>query len=376
MPKLTKTLTVFLASPSDVNEERKIVKKVINELNTTALKPFNINLELLSWENSTYPNAGQYPQHVINNQIGDEYDIFIGILWTRFGIPTRKFLSGTLEEFERAYSRKDNNNLKICFYFKNEPVDLYKIDLSQFQKVKDFKEKLSSLGVYYWEFQNSHFEENLRNHLLNIVHNWNALNIENNDLNVELTNDEDEEGFFELFEEMCSLFQKVTRDLNNYNDLTLHNNAMLTHYTEKLDQNPNDFKVRKKIINDTSEHIDDFSKKAKSLFDLIELNFEKALKKFDKFLDIYPEIHNIENAKELETMLRALDSTILAIPIMIQGNSNLLSSVKQLPRMTTNLNKSKKTLIFTLEPFVSYLKELENKFINIQQKGFKLLSPP
>ncbi|MGQ9373299.1 DUF4062 domain-containing protein [Acinetobacter tandoii] len=105
MPKQTTTLSIFLASPSDVNNERIIVKKVIEELNSISLKPFNIQLELINWENSTHPGFGSYPQDVINNQIGDDYDIFIGILWARFGTPTNKAESGTLEEFERAYSR-------------------------------------------------------------------------------------------------------------------------------------------------------------------------------------------------------------------------------------------------------------------------------
>lgn len=147
MPKQITTLSVFLASPSDVNSERLIVKNVIEELNQTVLKFSNLHFDLLNWENSTYPSFGEYPQDVINRQIGDEYDIFIGILWSRFGTPTDKAESGTLEEFERAYYRiKNNQNLEICLYFKTEPVDPYKIDLIQFQKVKEFRENLPKLG--------------------------------------------------------------------------------------------------------------------------------------------------------------------------------------------------------------------------------------
>ncbi len=76
MAKQITTLSIFLASPSDVANERNIVKRVIDELNNTSLKPFNIQLELLNWENSTFPSFGAYPQDVINNQIGDDYDIF------------------------------------------------------------------------------------------------------------------------------------------------------------------------------------------------------------------------------------------------------------------------------------------------------------
>ena len=42
---------------------------------------------------------GSDPQQIINSQVSDEYDIFIGILWTRFGTPTERAGSGTEEEF-------------------------------------------------------------------------------------------------------------------------------------------------------------------------------------------------------------------------------------------------------------------------------------
>ena len=64
MAKQITTLSIFLASPSDVANERNIVKRVIDELNNTSLKPFNIQLELLNWENSTFPSFGAYPQDV------------------------------------------------------------------------------------------------------------------------------------------------------------------------------------------------------------------------------------------------------------------------------------------------------------------------
>lgn len=375
MPKQITTLSIFLASPSDVNDERVKVKKVIDELNITALKPLNMQFELINWENSTYPSFGSYPQEVINNQI-DDYDIFMGILWARFGTPTLKTMSGTLEEFERAYARIHKNDLEICIYFKTDPVDPYKIDISQFQKVKDFKDSLSKLGGYHWDFLSQNFEATLRQHLLKISQTWNQRSekkVQQIEQSIIDTDDEDE-GFYELFEDINTLFQQVTADLTSYNDLTLSHNAILNHYTKKLDENPNDFKARKKIIDDTSEHMIDFSKKSKVKFNLIESNFDKAFYKFDKFLKIYPDIHNADNAKELEIMLKAFDHTIVAIPIMAQGNKSFLNAIKELPKMTTNLNRSKKLMISTLEPFIQYIDGLESKFISLQKKGFDLLS--
>lgn len=379
MPKQVTTLSIFLASPSDVAEERNTVKKVIDELNTTLLKSLNIQLELLNWENSTHPSFGAYPQDVINNQIGDDYDIFLGIFWTRCGTPTNKSQSGTLEEFDRAYLRQKKSRVEICLYFKADPADLYKIDLLQFQKVKDFKESVSKLGGYHWSFLSNEFETLIRNHLFKITQEWEQKKIDiSHQLNLEtainIDDCEDEQGIFELFEDFTNHFKQVTESLNTYNDLAEQNNSMMNYYTKKLDQNPDDFQIRKKIINDTSDHLNNFAKKVKSQYELIEKNFELGFNKFDKFLNIYSDIHNFENKQHLTIMLKAFDNTIIAIPIMLKGSISFLEAIKQMPRMTTSLNRSKKALISSLEPFISYMQKLEITIKSIQVKGFDLLS--
>ncbi|NAR65199.1 hypothetical protein GPS57_15750 [Acinetobacter haemolyticus] len=88
MPQQHIVLNVFLASPSDVAYERDVIQNIINELNKTWSKNLNLRLELLRWETDVIPNFGEYSQDVINQQIGNNYDIFIGLLWSRFGMPT------------------------------------------------------------------------------------------------------------------------------------------------------------------------------------------------------------------------------------------------------------------------------------------------
>ena len=81
-------IRVFVASPGDVQRERDSLLGVINELNRAldSLAPrAGLRLELARWETDAYPEMGR-PQAVINRQIAP-YDIFIGILWKRFGTP-------------------------------------------------------------------------------------------------------------------------------------------------------------------------------------------------------------------------------------------------------------------------------------------------
>ncbi|MER0041103.1 hypothetical protein [Pseudomonas sp. MGal98] len=103
MPRNETILNVFIASPSDVSDERKILDSVINELNKTWSKSLKLRLEPIKWETDAYPNFGPYSQDVINNQIDDDYDIFIAIFWSKIGTKTPAAQSGTIEEFERAY---------------------------------------------------------------------------------------------------------------------------------------------------------------------------------------------------------------------------------------------------------------------------------
>ena len=99
MAKTVTHIEIFLASPSDLVEERKAVRETIGELNNIFRTTLNVQLDLLGWETHAYPSAGVDPQDTINSQIGDKYDIFIGLMWGKFGTPTGRAGSGTEEEF-------------------------------------------------------------------------------------------------------------------------------------------------------------------------------------------------------------------------------------------------------------------------------------
>jgi len=161
---------IFLASPGDTTKERKVVEEIVKDINESNGSRHNFNIQLLKWENNVYPAFGTNGQDVINEQIGDDYDIFIGIMWKRFGTPTNRSESGTKEEFERAYKRfKNGENLNIMFYFNNEPLP-QDFDIEQFSKVKDFKNEIGDLGGLYWSYENSEkFEKTLRTQLTNCV---------------------------------------------------------------------------------------------------------------------------------------------------------------------------------------------------------------
>lgn len=125
----TQVYKAFLASPGDTKEERLRVKSIVDEINNTIGEHHNFIVKVLNWENDSYPDFGKDGQDVVNEQLGMDYDIFIGIMWKRFGTPTNRAESGTVEEFERAYSKlQSSGNVKIMFYFNTSPIPQDQLD--------------------------------------------------------------------------------------------------------------------------------------------------------------------------------------------------------------------------------------------------------
>lgn len=167
MPAQQTVLRVFVASPSDVSDERKLLEGVVTELNVIWADSLGVSYRLYNWETNVSPGIGEEPQAVINAQIPGNYDVFVGIFWGRLGSPTKHFNSGTVEEFERAVSRfESTGSPKIMIYFKDAPISPSKLDPIQLQNLKDFKDSLGSRGALYSTFEDQDgFEASLRSHL-------------------------------------------------------------------------------------------------------------------------------------------------------------------------------------------------------------------
>ena len=151
MSKEINLIKIFIGSPSDVTEERERLTKVANELNRTMGNDKNIVIELVKWETHVTPDMGR-AQSIINKQIGP-YDIFVGIMWKRFGKPTGKADSGTQEEFNDAYDCwKKSGRPRIMFYFNQAPYTLHSVeDVDQLRKVMNFRSQLQDQGLF-WEY--------------------------------------------------------------------------------------------------------------------------------------------------------------------------------------------------------------------------------
>ena len=168
MPRPEQAIVVLVASPSDLEPERTQLEEVIRELNLSWSQSFGHRLELVRWETHGLPGIGDDPQAVLNRELPDDPDIFIGLMWSRYGTATGRAGSGTEEEFDRALERyrQDPDSIRIMFYFKDAPLAPSDIDPDQLRRVARFRESLGAEGTLYWTFRTlDDFVRLLRIHL-------------------------------------------------------------------------------------------------------------------------------------------------------------------------------------------------------------------
>lgn len=136
--------------------DRTIVREVIDEINLYSGHPEGFFVEVIGWDSHTRPAAGDYPQATINAQIPDDIDIYLGLMGSHFGTPTKSFGSGTEEEFWMAYEGwKKTGRPEIMFYFSNSMTSLSLIDADQLKRRVEFKELLGQKGIRYEEYEDS-----------------------------------------------------------------------------------------------------------------------------------------------------------------------------------------------------------------------------
>lgn len=156
MPEQTHLIRVFLASPGDVEPERALVRKVIEETNRTIAPGLGVRLEIVGWETHSFPSFGSDPQALLNDQIAEMagYDLFVGILWNRMGTKTPRANSGTEEEFRAAaHSLRNQGRPQIMLYFNQALANLTTIDdIEQKRKVIAFKDEVRS-GALTWDYR-------------------------------------------------------------------------------------------------------------------------------------------------------------------------------------------------------------------------------
>jgi tetratricopeptide (TPR) repeat protein len=167
-------LKVVVASPSDVQAERKCLERVVAELNRGIVADRGLRIELGRWETDAFPGFHpEGPQGLIDHRLRiDDCDVLIGIFWKRFGTPVHDAKSGTEHEFRIAYETwKRNRRPQIMVYFNEKrpstPPSIAELD--QWRQVLEFRQAFPAEGLW-WPYRGAkQFEELVRQHLTNFV---------------------------------------------------------------------------------------------------------------------------------------------------------------------------------------------------------------
>lgn len=160
---------LLLSCPGDVLDLKPTIDECVKSFNSTIGELNNVHVELKHWSTHSFPQSGDKPQKLLNKQFVVDCDMCIALLGTRFGTPTDKYDSGTEEEIEEMLNQKK----QVFMYFVERNVNLNDIDLEQLNKVRKFKEKYATKGLYSVVKNASElrtqFQNALTAYLLNII---------------------------------------------------------------------------------------------------------------------------------------------------------------------------------------------------------------
>lgn len=379
MPSDITNYKVFISSPSDVNAERDIVQEAIEQINQINGSRESFHLTPIRWEKDVSSQIGGHPQDIINHQVGDDYDIFIGILCNRFGQRTSSYESGTEEEFFRAYDRhiKGGDNIEILFYFKDPRRSELPIDINQLSKVVEFKEKLGGIGVYE-EFETL---EGLKTIVVaaiikaldrlrrNVVKDKPMQKVEENsyirvseNALVPISEFDEDIGLIELSELAFSALESFTENLQTITTATSTLGERITSRTEELNEikytgdSRSDQKLAKAVIEKVALEMQRYSHRLDQIIPDAKREFSYALRCMQHAVIIANQdgVSTKEDVEFFSSELRSLQLILTNVATQI---NSFKDSISEQPRMTSKLNQARRRAVKSVSDLVKFIGE-------------------
>jgi hypothetical protein len=153
-----KTKKIFLASSSELREDREAFEVLVSRQNNDWVRQ-GTYLELVIWEDFLDAMSQTRLQDEYNKAV-TECDIFVMLFSTKVGKYTE-------EEFETAFGQFKATSRPVIFtYFKDTQISVAAADPADMMSLWAFKKKLSSLGHFPTVYKNTgdlkyHFDQQL-----------------------------------------------------------------------------------------------------------------------------------------------------------------------------------------------------------------------
>jgi RNA polymerase sigma factor (sigma-70 family) len=136
-------IRLFLASPGGVPAEREIARDVVVRLNGLVARKLGFAIDLNVWEDA--PPAYGRPQSLINPHV-EACDVFVGLLYRRWGTATGDYTSGFHEEYDRAVARRRRGDTvpEVMLFFKDVDSESLEDPGPQLQRVLAFRQEVEA----------------------------------------------------------------------------------------------------------------------------------------------------------------------------------------------------------------------------------------
>jgi len=175
MAKQFTFLTIFISCPGDMDEDKSSAARAVSEANKILRSSGSpIQFDIWEWKEDALPGVGIDPQNVIDQQI-PEHDVYLGLMWKKFGQPTSIYGSGTEHEFRTSLEkhRSLQTPKHILFLFKTSIDSLTQLDANEWAQITNFRNGLGDLGVLHQSYEKTdNLERLLRLHLSKIARSW------------------------------------------------------------------------------------------------------------------------------------------------------------------------------------------------------------
>lgn len=152
----------FIASPSDVQEERKRALDVMTKWNAVNSLDREMVVEAVRVETHGESQLGRHPQEIINSTLLEPCDFLIAVFYSRLGTPTEKEVSGTVDEIKTFVEAKGGEMVKLFFSELELPHDH---DRDELARLDEFKREMQSQCLYIPFADENEFAEKLRSQL-------------------------------------------------------------------------------------------------------------------------------------------------------------------------------------------------------------------
>jgi hypothetical protein len=399
MAKTHTILEVFIASPGDVTPERAVLEEVVSEFNLTWGDKHKVRLELLKWETHSRPSFGEDAQDVINKQIGDSYDIFLGIMWGRFGAATARAESGTEEEFARAHERlRNGDNVQIMFYFKDAGISPSQMDGEQIVKLQAFKKQIADeFGGLYQQFETTEeFQTKARIHLSKVVQDWLESNnaaieskkvskrsdTEHDDYNplanlAALDDGDAEEGLIDLVDRGTDAMDEVVQIVTRMGEATTDLGQKFVQRTNEANAivaagGTPDRKSAKRVVNSAANDLDFFVKRMS--VEIPEYYNQNAIftESFSTVAMISEQDNNAD-AEDVQSALNSIQEYRMAIESSAQNLIDFRQTLSGMPRTTTTFNQARRRTVAIMDDLLTQMRVAASQSIDIENLLLRLL---